>query len=218
MTLGDGILWSTVLILLAAGIYLLSVKGKWKTIGKVLAVLVLIGSVIGGGIWAYDWYEDRPYAETEFRGLSLGMRPVDVTLLKGAPTNENTTPEYREDLDEFTVMYIYNDEDTDSGPGKTAVFMRGATADDLRVMRVCALDGYAHLLRVSPSDSERDMIEALGEPSQTSISADGLSKWVNYEQWNAAYLLSAGEVVFRCLSETKMIMEEEYGVGLEPAH
>lgn len=209
MTLGDGILWSTVLLLSSTGIYLLSVNGKWTNFGKVFAVFVLIAIVVGVGIWGYDWYKDRPYAETEFQGISLGMRPVDVTLLKGSPNNESTTPEYRENFDNFTVMYIYKD--TESGPGKTAVIMRGPAAEDLRVMRVCALDGYAHLLGVGPSDLEREMIEALGESSHTSISADGLSKWVNYEQWNAAYLLSAGEVSIRCMTETKMIMEEEYG-------
>ena len=49
MTLGAGILWSTVLLILSAVIYLISVRSKWKTVGKVFGVLFVIGAAIAGG-------------------------------------------------------------------------------------------------------------------------------------------------------------------------
>jgi len=93
MTLGEGIFWSTVLILVTFFLYQVSVKKKWKTVGKVFTILVLVGALIGGGFWGWNVYELRPQIMGELDGVRLGMSPVEVKLVKGAPTTEGEVVE-----------------------------------------------------------------------------------------------------------------------------
>lgn len=95
MTLGDGILWSTVLILTAAAIYQFSVRKLWNTVGKVSTVVVLIGAVVGGGFVGWNHYKLRPHIVNEIGELRLGMTPLEVTLAKGEPINSDSTEPFR---------------------------------------------------------------------------------------------------------------------------
>ena len=61
MTLGDGIFYSTVLLVLAGSVYFISVNGKWNPVGKVLKLagkvigaLVLAGVAIIGAFMGYE--------------------------------------------------------------------------------------------------------------------------------------------------------------------
>jgi len=40
MTIGDGIFYSTILLVLAGAIYAISVRGKWKEVGEVFSLLM----------------------------------------------------------------------------------------------------------------------------------------------------------------------------------
>ncbi len=88
MTIGDGIFWSTVLILLSAAIYQISIRKKWKLVGKMVALLLLFGVVGGAAIWGWYSYNNRPSPVAELNGIRLGMSPVEVKLVKGPPSNE----------------------------------------------------------------------------------------------------------------------------------
>jgi hypothetical protein len=54
MTVGDGILWSTVLVLLAVAVHQISVHKKWKLVGKGIGFVLLLGAAAGLAIWRWD--------------------------------------------------------------------------------------------------------------------------------------------------------------------
>ena len=56
MTLGSGIFWSTVLVLIALSVWRLSVAHKWRTVGKLVGMLIVIGIVVVGAIYGYKLY------------------------------------------------------------------------------------------------------------------------------------------------------------------
>ena len=214
MTVGDGIFWSTVLILLATGVYVLSVKRQWKTFGKVLGVLTLAIAVIGGGVWGYVRWDSRPYVVEEYRDIKLGMSRVEATLIKGAPYSGlgGEISEVEEGESEDRTLYslsLYFDY-FDNGDNYVVAVLWGTSEATLEVGRVCRVGGYADLLGFGPYSSEEQVIEKLGTPSSVSINSDGLSKWVNYDQWNVAYNIRAGNVGARCMTDFDMSYSDEY--------
>jgi hypothetical protein len=213
MTLGDGILWSTVLILLAAGIYLLSIKKKWKTFGKVLGVLILIGAAIGGGIWGWMKYQDRPVIVDELNSVRIGMSRLDLKLLKGEPDND-PEPRPQGDSGISTLTWLYDDDEYGS---QLWVILAGSEEKGYSAFRICQKGGYYNLLGIRENQSEQAVIDKLGEPTSTSIEASGLKKFINYEPWNVSYQIKKGKVTFLCISMLgKMTFDNEYGEK-EPA-
>lgn len=213
MTLGEGIFWSTVLILLAAAIYQISIRKKWKLVGKVFGILIVIGAVIGGGFWGWLTYQTRPVVVTELAGLRLGMSPVEVTLLKGEPNfkGDNTKDE---SATEYESHYFYFGE----GHGKGMLFIEftGENQAAVKVSEICHSYRFSKLLGISMNRSETEVIRKLGKPTHESIAADGLSKYISYEQWKVAYQISEGKVNMLCVSESgKVTKTEEYVIRLD---
>ena len=108
MSLGEGIFYSTVLLVIAGLFYFISINSKWKIVAKTARGLVLLGLVIGVGFWAYHLYGNRSFpkeeiiAVTEYMGIKLGAPRVEVTLAHGVPKSES---EIRTD-DETSISYI----------------------------------------------------------------------------------------------------------------
>tara|TARA_R110000772_G_scaffold223546_1_gene334084 strand:- start:4627 stop:5265 length:639 start_codon:yes stop_codon:yes gene_type:complete len=192
MTLGDGIFWSTVLILLATGIYYLSAKKKWKIFGKMLGLLILVGVVISGGVWGWLKYQDRPQVTTTLGGISLGMEPVEVSLELGEPTNKIALNEVDDPRpgSEFGLTWIY----ASSGSSRLVVRFYGSGSKNLTTAIICSSDIYAKVAGVGRYDSEEQVIERLGEPTNVSISPGGTSKWISYEKWLACFQIEKGRV------------------------
>jgi len=89
MTLGDGILSSTVLILSAVAVWRATTNKKWKLIGKITAVIFALFATLGVAWYAYVQYEDRPQDLRQLADVKLGMTPVEVTLALGQPNNKD---------------------------------------------------------------------------------------------------------------------------------
>ena len=100
MSIGEGIFWSTALVLIFVIGYQLSVRGKWVKVGKLTAILILIGILGGVGFWQWDAYENRPRLIKEFIGIRIDMAPVDVKLAKGAPTKEGDIKKIEDESEE----------------------------------------------------------------------------------------------------------------------
>jgi len=207
MTLGAGILWSTVLILTAAAVYQISVRKRWKTVGKAFGILILIGALIGGGVWGWIEYQDRPYVVEELGNVRLGMTPLEVKLAKGKPTTERNATE-QEDSDKFKTNWIYG-----SGDTYLWIVFYGKDPNGLKASIICKKGGYGKLLGLGKYNSEKDVVEKLGEPDHESISSDGLSKAISYTQWKVAYEITKGDISQLCITETGSISyPEEYAV------
>ena len=94
MTLDGGVLWSIILVLLAVGIYLVSVSQERNSFGKVFAGLLVAGAVVGAGFMGWNQYSTRPHVVNELAGLRLGMTPVEATLALGKAVNFNIDRKY----------------------------------------------------------------------------------------------------------------------------
>lgn len=197
MTLGDGILFSTVLIILTIAAWRLTVNRKWKLIGMITGVVVALLAILVGVWMAYLRYESRPQDVTEVGGIRLGMTPVEVTLAKGEPTSvENQVA--TEDV-EKQVSYLYK---TPGEDGYSLVVAFRERASQMRASIICERNGVASILGFGPYSSESAIEAKLGPPGNVSINSAGLAKIISYPKWHAAFELEKGWVREICASSS----------------
>lgn len=85
MSVGDGIFFSTLVVVAFASIYILSKHKKWKYVLIGIGVLGAFGAVIGIVTWYLDNPNShRPTSIPSIGSIALDMKRVDVTLALGA--------------------------------------------------------------------------------------------------------------------------------------
>lgn len=211
MTVGEGIFYSTVLLVIAGFFYFISINSKWKIVAKIIGGLVLLGLVIGGGFWAYDSYENRllPKEEliavTGYMGIELGAPRVEVTLAHGLPESESENT--RNDVRSIILNY-----------DGFAVWLTSLEPEVIpnTVYRVCTLRNQLYstdheILGINHSSSEETVRDQFGLTSSESISKDGTERLLNYKDLNITFQLTAREVSLICMSVSEMSFVEEYG-------
>lgn len=197
MTVGDGILWSTVLILLAATIYQFSVR---KLARRVFGGLFLVVVVGGSGMWAWNAYQNRPYIVQELEGVRIGMTPVEVKLLKGEPSQEGSGGD-----GQLTWVFV---------PPTLDVIFSNETET---VYRICHRGFFRGPMGLRFGSSEGDVVNKLGQPTTESISADALSKLISFDRWKVAYGIERGRAEMICVFTGRGLhYEEEFGEESQP--
>lgn len=202
MTVGTAIFWSTILVLAALGIRAVSRTGKWQVVGKVTVTIVGVCGVVAAGMWGWSSFKERPVVTDELSGIRLGMKPVDVKLLKGAPFNEDTVVPTVKD-GEASMTWGFRSDYSDR---LLQVHFGGPTVDSVGVVIVCERNGYSKLFGLGNYSSEADVVEKLGQPTRTSIDSDGLSKLISYKTWNVAFGLSKGTVNEVCVTSSGAVV------------
>lgn len=275
MTIGDGIFYSTTLLVLAGFVYVVSIRSKWAAVGgftakllsrsaKPMAGLVCLSIVVAICIWQYGEYQKRPepiVAITENGGIMLGATRLEVSLGRGLPWPNfaKTITEAKEvSMEEVAIQLAQRLEISD--PERT---VRGGTRsleEKTRILfarfaysqwfsengtnQLSSLDGpLAHLiypnllvsfsedeketvislcdrgdegmLGVDVSDSIEQLLQRLGTPTSESISKSGVTRIVNYDSLNAAYIVDRGEVSTTCATTSPLYFIEEYGSSAE---
>ena len=176
---------------------------------KVLGAISLIGALFVGGLLGWNKWQDRRQPVTEFKGIELGMRPGDVSLVVGEPRSK--TPkgvEYRDEVGTYSQTWIYFPIEDER---MFFVIFWGESEDRITVGRVCQPLGFSSLLGFNRYSREQDIIDELGEPSSVSIHSNGLTKFINFREWNVAYQITKGEVGSRCIATEDVKYAEEYG-------
>ncbi len=207
MSVGDAIFWSTILVLAALGGRTISKAGKWKAVRTVLLATIGALILIAAVMWSWSRYNERPIVADELSGIQLGMKPVDVKLLKGTPFNDGTaTPTVKDG--EASMVWGFRDKYSDR---ILAVHFAGPTVDSVGVVIVCERNGYSKLFGLGTSSSEADVIKKLGQPTNTSIDSAGLAKLISYRPWNAAFGVSKGLVNELCVASSgTVVFTNEY--------
>lgn len=202
MTVGSAIFWSTVLVIAAFAARAVTRSGKWRVVRTIIALIVGLSIVAALGIWGWSRYQERPIVTDELVGIRLGMKPVDVKLLKGAPFNEDTAvPEVKDG--EASMVWGFRESYSDR---VLVVHFVGPAVDSLGVAIVCERDGYSKLFGLGRYSRESDVIGKLGEPTRTSIDSNGLSKLISFKQWNVAFGVSKGVVNQVCVSSSGAVV------------
>ena len=214
MTLGDGIFYATLLVVVAVAIHQISVRHKWKLVGKLAGGLALLGGLAGGVAWLWDQRQSDPAVPRAFMGVQLGMTPVEVTLAIGEPDeklndDEKQTKEKKDEQRKSEPMYLYGKAD------QASTFVRFYDAKEggePKVEWICRFNGNERLLGFgSPDSTETEISQKLGQPSDVSIQKDGLRKTLTYSKWKVAYEFQRGHVVVACLTDNpKMTYVDEY--------
>ncbi|USN87862.1 MAG: hypothetical protein H6779_00240 [Candidatus Nomurabacteria bacterium] len=193
MTTGDSLITIAIIGGLIYGIRLIHNKKKWKLVGKILGGLILLGLLIGGGVYAYQTYSERPKEVTELAGISLGMKKVDVTLIKGQPSDEI----------EFEGGSSLNYKDYSS-----FLMVNWNTAEG--VYRICSSKYSDEIFGLGKYNSYNDVVKKLGQPAEKSINTEGTRMIANYPDYNVAFGVNAGEVDMACVTSRLITFIEEY--------
>ncbi|MCB9810405.1 zinc-ribbon domain-containing protein [Candidatus Nomurabacteria bacterium] len=167
----------------------------WRRLLKVVLgfILLIVGiSIIG---FAYQWYKDLPREMDTLGSISLGMKPVDVTLELGKPNDERIN-------DEGEKGYIYNGY---SGIDYIIVF-----DENDKVRRICSENSYREVMGLGKYDSEERIVNKLGKPSNTSVNAEGTRKFISYAKYNVTFEIEQGDARLVCVTTTEMSYTDEY--------
>ena len=168
MSIGAGLLWSTIIALIAIAIWRTTVNKKWKTVGKVVGGIALLGVIVGVAIWGWLKYQDRPQVVTQLAGIAIGMSKAEVTLALGKPTRD-TIGFTDGKLGPMRLAYV----DEYNKDKMTLIYF---DYDDNAVERICELDGYESLLGFSKYSDEQDIIEK-GDVRGVCTSKSGIVKY-----------------------------------------
>ena len=204
MSVGAGIVWSTLLILLAIGVWRVADNRKRKLLGRAVACLMVMSGLMS--LATDGWSKpkkSRPQAPTELAGVRLGMTPAEVTVALGKPTTEEGPSE--SDAGETrraALRYSYTIPN-DNEYALEIVFY--TDANGLRADIVCELGGYSSALGFNNGARELGVVRKLGRPDITSISADRRAKLISYPQWKVAYLVKRSKVNGVCISGSGVI-------------
>src|SRR6185503_8768735 len=143
------------------------------------AFALVVLAVVAFGIYAMrNAYENRPRVVEELAGIRLGMSPVDVKLAKGAPNNEDHANVERARDGGYSLDWFFQN---GSYSPRTDVIFYGKQIDGLRASIVCEKDGYSRPFGLGSYSTEADVLDKLGQPTNTSIAEDGLSKMVSFK-------------------------------------
>lgn len=192
MTIGDGIFWSTVLLLLSAAIHQITLRKKWRIVGKVSAICLAIAAGIASCVFGWVYVSNLPPSPSrvsELSGAKLGMSPTDVSLALGRP--DVFSGPYVEE-DRTRIDSIYSDK-------RLSISFYGKDKYSAKAESICVWDSYASLMGLMIGNSRESVIKRLGKPDSTSIDSDGLSEIVSYQKWGASFYISKGSVTMECI-------------------
>ncbi len=191
------------------------VQKSWDYWGCLIFFITLLIFIIGVTIAItlplFDKESKNTLSSNETKKISeisLGMRPLDVTLLKGKASNFNEKINIQNDYSSLDWYYQYEYEDR---PAIEISFI-GDTTENLEVSRVCGLPKNLIISNVYIADplTETEIIREFGKPDNISIHKDGLSKWISYPERQIAFEISKSIANSVCLDESPISYLEEY--------
>ncbi|MFA5830754.1 MAG: hypothetical protein WC878_02885 [Candidatus Paceibacterota bacterium] len=188
MSTGESIILIASIFAMGFGVYKIHQKKKWKLVGKIVGIIVIIILLITGAIYAYNWYQDRPHEADTLGKISLGMSPVEVTLLLGKPNNEDVDGKNRQRY--FYTEYL----------GDVEYVVSFDETSGVQV--ICSEDYLNDIFGLGVYDNEQKIIDKLGNPTKISINEDGLSKFISYSQYKVAFRIQKGSVSAVCVTGT----------------
>lgn len=186
MTTGSAIILSTILLIVSVGAWRISVAHRWGTVGKVLGLISLLIAVIVGGIYAYQWCQERPKVVDNLSGIRIGMIEAEVFVEMGEPDSVTKHKTYK--ILRYTKEY------------DTAFALDvSVSSQDNKVDVLCEQGEFTDPY-ISSYDSESELIERFGEPETTFIDPDGSYKTLSYPSYNLTFIIRSGNVSEVCLS------------------
>ena len=185
---------------------------------KIVIASVVLCMIIGGAIY-YVGHADsdhRPASVTigELDGVHLGTSPTDVTLSLGKPFASSKLES--DGSGRAHLTYLYTKPHNEDYALNITFFGRGGSSP--RAVVICEQGGFANLLGFDKFSREQDVLRLLGQPTYSSVRADGLEKAISYSAWNASFKIARGNVVALCIHQGHFIQyDQEVPAAHSPA-
>lgn len=186
MTMGTGIFLSAVLLSLVLLFNGTKDRWNWKRIALFsLVIPIALAGVIAVGFSAESWLDNRPKPQTAFLDIPLTSTKSDVKFIKGEPAKI-----------EGEDSWIYSGE-SQYGAKNTPLILVRLRGEQVRFVLYTDTERQLlapALLGFSIGSTYDDVVSALGVPSHTDASADGLSRMISYEKLNVFYSFTQRKV------------------------
>lgn len=211
MTLGDGIFWSSALIVGVVGVWAITRAKKWRLVAKVLALVVIALALVFGAFVGKEQYDSRAQPLDGLWGIKFGATPVDVQIAKGAPDGKHDPITDGKDL---RLTWGYGLDSTSQEYLHLVIFSNN------KASIICSGSGEYPLIVAFPfgftgTTTEDEIVKKFGPRSYTSIRPDGLAKAISYPKYNVAFEIEKGVLKETCaITGGKLDYSEEY----KPAH
>ena len=175
---------------------------------KIAIALVVLCMIIGGAIY-YVGHADadhRPASLTigEMAGVRLGMSPTDVTLNLGKPSAASKLES--DGSGRVHLTYVYTKPYSGDYALNITFFGRGGSP---HAVVICEQGGFSNLLGFDKFSREQDVLRLLGQPTYSSVRADGLEKAISYSAWNASFKIARGNIVALCIHQGHFIQYDQ---------
>jgi hypothetical protein len=185
----------------------------WAELGmkktKIVIAAVVFCTIIGGATY-YVGHADsdhRPGSITigELDGVRLGMSPTDVTVSLGKPFASSKLES--DGSGRAHLTYVYTKPRNEEYALNITFFGRGGSSP--RAVVICEQGGFVNLLGFDKFSREQDVLRLLGQPSYSSVRADGLEKAISYSAWNASFKIARGNIVALCIHQGHFIQYDQ---------
>lgn len=195
--------------------YFNHIQKKWSFWASTIYILLIVTGMIAAiAIPAYQNKLIRNQVVTEMNGIKLGMRPVEVTLAKGRPSNFSVNPEINENGIYLNWNFYYSNSSVNDY--WVTVDFYGKDINSLKVDRICSnrpaelsLEGVPYL----EYTGEKELINKLGKPTHISIFKDGTSKLISYQANKVAFEFTRNEITQVCVSNSEVSYTQEYSTN-----
>jgi len=183
---------------------------------KIAIASVVLCMIIGGAIY-YVGHADadhRPASLTigEMAGVRLGMSPTDVTLNLGKPSAASKLES--DGSGRVHLTYVYTKPYSGDYALNITFFGRGGGSP--RAVVICEQGGFSNLLGFDKFSREQDVLRLLGQPTYSSVRADGLEKAISYSAWNASFKIARGNIVALCIHQGHFIQYDQEVPAVHP--
>jgi len=175
---------------------------------KIAIALVVLCMIIGGAIY-YVGHADADHRPAslmigEMAGVRLGMSPTDVTLNLGKPSAASKLES--DDSGRVHLTYVYTKPYNGDYALNITFFGRGGSP---HAVVICEQGGFSNLLGFDKFSREQDVLRLLGQPTYSSVRADGLEKAISYSAWNASFKIARGNIVALCIHQGHFIQYDQ---------
>jgi hypothetical protein len=176
---------------------------------KIAIASVVLCMIIGGAIYyvGHADSDNRPASLTidEMAGIRLGMSPTDVTLSLGKPSA--TSKLQSDGRGRAHLTYVYTKPHNGDYALNITFFAHGGGGP--RAVVICEQGGFSNLLGLDKFSREQDVLRLLGQPTYSSVRADGLEKAISYSAWNASFKIARGNIVALCIHQGHFIQYDQ---------
>ena len=182
---------------------------------KIAIASVVLCMIIGGAIYyvGHADSDNRPASLTigEMAGVRLGMSPTDVTLNLGKPSAASKLES--DDSGRVHLTYVYTKPYSGDYALNITFFGRGGSP---HAVVICEQGGFSNLLGFDKFSREQDVLRLLGQPTYSSVRADGLEKAISYSAWNASFKIARGNIVALCIHQGHFIQYDQEVPAVHP--